>query len=153
MRFIACLLLSAFLSSCGPTQGYVVSVIDGDTYVVKMTNGALEHVRVVGIDTPETVDPNRPVGCFGPEASAEAKELLTGKDVTLVKKPDEDRDKYHRLLRYVMLGKQDVGAFLISEGYARSYTWFPHPRIDQYNALQAQAKAEGKGLWSACGNR
>ncbi len=153
MRLLASLLLSLCLASCAPTHAHVVSVTDGDTYVVRLQNGSQEHVRVIGIDTPETVDPRKSVGCYGPEASAEAKHLLTDKDVILTSKPDEDRDKYHRLLRYVSLAGQDVGALLIRQGFARAYDYFPHPRLHQYDALQAQAKAEGRGLWGACGRK
>lgn len=125
-------------------------MIDGDTVVVRLTNGREEKIRVVGIDTPETVDPRKPVQCFGPEASRRMHVLLDGRAIELQSKPDEDRDKYGRLLRYISSGGKDIGAELIVEGYARSYIYFPHPRLSLYNALQREAKAAKRGLWGAC---
>ncbi len=81
----------------------VVKVIDGDTVDV-LINGKTERLRLIGINTPETLDPRRPVECFGIEASNKAKELLTGKYVFLESDPSQgERDKYERLLRYVFL--------------------------------------------------
>ena len=83
-----------------PPNGTVVQVIDGDTVVARV-DGRDEHVRLIGIDTPETVDPKRPVMCFGPEASAETHQLLpAGTPVRLVHDV-EARDAYGRLLAYV----------------------------------------------------
>lgn len=118
--------------------------------MVALDNDKTERVRIVGIDTPETVDPRKPVGCFGPEASTRAKELLFGEEVILERKPDENRDKYDRLLRYITLNGEDVGALLIREGFAKSYPYFPHPRLESYEELQDEAKEAGKGLWGAC---
>lgn len=129
-------------------QARVLRVIDGDTVQVKL-GGKTEKVRIIGIDTPETVDPRKPVQCFGKEASAKMKKLLTRKNVTLEKNPAEDRDKYKRLLRYISLKGEDIGAKMIQEGYAFSYKQFPHPRLEAYNALELQAKEAKKGLWGA----
>ena len=84
-----------------PATGVVERVVDGDTVIVRAGGGAL-RVRLLGIDTPETVDPDRPVGCFGPEASAYTKHLLTGRSVSLVY-DRELHDRYGRLLAYVYL--------------------------------------------------
>lgn len=152
LRLLLCLVLVLFpLVACGgPVRAHVASVIDGDTIVVRMPNTRPETVRLIGIDAPETVHPKKPVGCYGPEASAHLKELLTGKDIILERKPDEDRDKYHRLLRYVRFQGVDLDAQLIREGYAKNYAVFPHPRSKQYKALQQEAKREKKGLWGKC---
>lgn len=150
MRLFFCALFGIFLSSCAhPQAARVVRVVDGDTLVVQMGDEQ-EKVRIVGIDAPETVDPRKPVQCFGPEASAEMKLLASGKEVTLESKPDEDHDKYNRLLRYVFIGGKDIGAQMIREGYAYSYNYFPHPRLQEYKALEAEAKREERGLWKAC---
>ena len=149
MPRIVILILPLILIACASTQGQVVvtSVVDGDTLHVQLTNGDDERVRIVGIDTPETVDPRKPVQCFGEEASARMKELVEGKSVVIEKKPDEDRDRYDRLLRYVIMDGEDIGALMISEGYAFSYKPFPHPKLREYNALEREARTEGRGLW------
>ncbi len=129
----------------------VVRVIDGDTVQVKLASGKREKVRIIGIDTPETVDPRKPVQCFGKEASAKMKKLLTRKKVTLIKNPAEDTDKYKRLLRYVDLKTEDIGASMIRDGYAFSYKQYPHPRLEDYNVLESEAREQNKGLWgTAC---
>jgi micrococcal nuclease len=151
MRFITFALLFLFLVSCSlPSTGKVVDVVDGDTIVVKLANDRLETVRLIGIDTPETVDPRRPIGCFGPEASVRMHQLAEGAAVRLEAKPDEERDKYGRLLRYVFINEKDVGGLLITEGFARSYNRFPHSRMEKYKALEHEAKVAGLGLWSVC---
>lgn len=127
----------------------VESVVDGDTIKIVL-NGQRESIRIIGIDTPETVHPNKPVQCFGREASAKMKELVGGKVVELQKNHAEDRDKYERLLRYVHLNGQDIGAQMIRDGYAFSYKSFPHPRLEEYNRLEREAREANKGLWSGC---
>ncbi len=153
MRRFTIIILPLILIACSSRIGdaTVARVVDGDTLGVTFADGKQEKVRIVGIDTPETVDPRKPVQCFGREASDYMKVLVSGKTVILEKKPDEDRDKYGRLLRYVMLDGQDIGAQMIGEGYAFSYKVFPHPRLAQYNQLERQARSERRGLWGdAC---
>lgn len=129
----------------------VVNVVDGDTIDVQPPGGDRVRVRFIGIDTPETVDPRKPVQCYGPEASARMKELLTDKMVTLQSKPDEDKDQYGRLLRYVFLNGQDIGARMLEEGYAQSLCKrYPHPKCDSYEQLQVKAQSMHLGRWSAC---
>ncbi len=97
----------------------VIKVVDGDTVDVSM-GGVTERIRLIGINTPETVDPRKPVECFGVEASNKAKALLTGKKVSLESDSTQgELDKYNRLLRYVFL--EDGATFnilMIKEGYA-----------------------------------
>lgn len=129
----------------------VTHVVDGDTIDVTGADQKKVRVRFVGIDTPETVDPRKGVQCEGPEASNRMKALLSGKTVTLEKKPDEDKDDYGRLLRYVYLDGKDIGAQMLAEGYAESLCEkFPHPKCDAYDALEAKAKSEKLGRWGAC---
>lgn len=128
----------------------VVKVIDGDTLEV-LIDGKKEKVRVIGINTPETVDPRRPVECFGKEASNHAKSLLSGQTVTLESDPTQDnKDKYGRLLRYVNLPDgTDFGLTMISEGYAYEYTYeVPYKYQTQYKKAQLEAEKGEKGLWS-----
>lgn len=129
----------------------VTHVADGDTIDVQNAEGVVERVRLVGIDTPEAVDPRREVQCFGKEASAFTKKMLSGKKVTMAAKPDEDRDTYGRLLRYVYIDGNDVGLMLLSEGYAMSICKkFPHAKCAIYEAAAKKAESEERGLWSAC---
>src|SRR5947208_11148374 len=133
--------------------GTVVRVVDGDTIIVRGPGGRTEDVRLIGIDTPETVDPSRPVGCYGPEASAYAKHLLTGRRVRLV----YDRqlhDVYGRWLAYIYLerpGRPDlfVNARLVSAGYARTLSIAPNTaHATDLSALEREAALAGRGLWA-----
>lgn len=150
-RMIAAAILSIFFLptlALAQEQGTVTNVVDGDTFKVQLDT--VETVRIIGIDTPETVHPSKPVQCFGKEASAKLKELLAGEEVLLEKNPAEDRDKYDRLLRYVDLDGEDIGARMIEEGYAYSYKQYPHPRLAAYNELEKEARNENRGLWGSC---
>jgi micrococcal nuclease len=110
-------------------------------------------VRLLGIDTPETVDPRRPVGCYGPEASAYTKHLVTGRTVTL-RYDRELHDRYGRFLAYVWLAGPRpvfVNAELVRRGYARSYPFPPNTaHAALFAALERSAAVSGKGLWHAC---
>lgn len=124
----------------------VVKVIDGDT--ITLENG--EVVRYIGIDTPETVHPSKPVQCFGKEASEKNKELVEGKMVRLEKDVSE-RDKYNRLLRYVWIGDMFVNDYLVREGYAYASTYPPDVKYaDQFLKAQQEARERKKGLWAGC---
>lgn len=129
---------------------HVASVVDGDTIKVE-TDGVIKTVRLIGIDTPETVDPRKPVQCFGKEASNKAKELMADQDVLLESDTTQgDTDKYQRLLRYVRL--QDgtlVNQFLIEHGYAHEYTYdAPYKYQAEFKAAEMDAQANKRGLWS-----
>lgn len=130
---------------------YVNSVTDGDTIRVVM-DGKVEKVRLLGIDTPETKDPRKPVQCFGTEASNYAKTLMSGKYVRLEEDPSQgDRDRYNRLLRYVYLEDDtEVNAQLVASGYAVAYVRYPVMKMETYKSLQTQAMNNNIGLWSAC---
>ncbi len=148
------LLSSLVLCACHPVSGpHVLRAVDGDTLKVQLADGKTETVRIIGIDTPETVDSRKHVQCYGSEASARMHALADGKGITLETRSGDDRDDYGRLLRYARIDGQDVGARMIAEGFARSYSFFPHPRVDAYADLEAGAKKAGRGLWSACPHR
>lgn len=134
-----------------PTPYNVVKVIDGDTVDV-MVNGKKERIRMIGVNTPETVDPRKPVECFGKEASNKAKSLLVGKKVSLEKDDTQgDRDKYSRLLRYVVLADgTNVNLSMIKEGYAYEYTYnLPYKYQSDFKNAQKLAMDQKKGLWGA----
>ena len=131
----------------------VESVIDGDTIVVALDSGA-ETVRLTGIDTPETVDPNRPEQCYGAEASGHLESLLpAGTPVTLVLDA-EARDHFGRLLAYVMRSGDDVFVNLemVSSGHAAALSIEPNRSYEAaFSAAEARARSAGLGLWGACG--
>jgi len=128
----------------------VIKVIDGDTIKVDI-NGVAETIRLIGINSPESVDPRKLVECFGIEASNRAKELLTNKKVILENDTTQgERDKYQRLLRYVWL---EDGTFfnkkMISDGYANEYTYnTPYKYQAEFKQAETEAKALKKGLWA-----
>ncbi len=128
----------------------VVSVTDGDTFKVRIA-GKTEVVRIVGMNTPETVDPRKAPECFGKEASNKLKLLLTGKTVELeMDATQSDRDRYGRLLRFAFLDGKDIGLQMIREGYAHEslYSSTPHRYRDAYVQAQKTAEAEKVGLWA-----
>lgn len=138
----------------------VVRIVDGDTLVVRIdqrvegpgsgvADPGIEHrVRLIGIDTPESVRPGTPVECFGREASSAAKALLEGKAVRLVKDVEE-ADRYDRLLRYVYIEEEMANARLVANGYATAYTYPPNIRHSQlFVQLEREAREGDRGLWS-----
>ncbi|MBD3244547.1 MAG: hypothetical protein GF335_00980 [Candidatus Moranbacteria bacterium] len=127
----------------------VLKVVDGDTITVNI-KGRQEKIRMIGLDTPETVDPRKPVQCFGKEASNKAKELLANKKVRLEKDPSQgDRDKYNRLLRYVYLEDGTLyNKLMIEQGFAHEYTYnIPYKYQNQFKTAQKQARKNKRGLW------
>lgn len=132
-------------------ESQVIRVVDGDTIIVAL-NQKPETIRFIGINTPETVAPNRPVQCYGPEASARTKELLTNKIVRLERDlSQDDRDQYERLLRYVFLEEENINRLLVQEGYAKEYTYkIPYQYQKEFRAEQKAAKKNKRGLWGMC---
>lgn len=133
----------------------VIKVVDGDTIAVDI-DGVSETIRLIGINTPETKDPRKPVECFGIEASKKAEELLAGQMVELEKDETQDeRDKYGRLLRYV---KRKDGLFydleIIKQGYGYEYTYnVPYKYQKEFKEAENYARTNKLGLWAdgACG--
>ncbi len=120
-----------------------VSAVDGDT--IKVSSG--ETVRYIGVDTPETKHPTKPVQYFGPEASAFNTRLVAGRQIALEYDVGR-RDRYGRLLAYVHVGDAFVNADLVAGGYAQVLTYPPNVRYQQlFSYLQQQAREAGKGLW------
>lgn len=128
----------------------VTRVVDGDTIEARVGE-RVEDVRLIGVDTPETVKPGTPVQCFGPRASHFTKRRLTGRRVRLVFGV-ERRDAYGRLLAYVYLGRRFFNPVLIRRGLARSLTIPPNDRFaPRLRRLELAAARAGRGLWGACG--
>lgn len=128
----------------------VTRVVDGDTLVVNI-NGVEEKVRLIGINTPETVDPRKPVECFGKEASARMKELANGKNIRLESDNSQNtHDIYGRLLDYVYLEDgQMLNRKMVAEGYAYEYTYMtPYKYQKEFRDVQTLAKVSSRGLWA-----
>jgi micrococcal nuclease len=126
-------------------------VVDGDTIEVAYSETDKYTVRMIGINTPESVDPRKPVECFGKEATVHLKELLNVGYVRLSTDPSQpSEDKYDRWLRYVYTeAGLDVGLQMIKDGYAHEYTYnTPYTKQKEYRAAEAAAKAAKIGLWS-----
>ena len=137
----------------------VVRVIDGDTIEVVFDDGAVDTVRLLGIDTPETFSPNKPneyggitnIACldkWGAQATLDVTDKLFGQVVILLLDPMADaRDPFGRLLAYVESEGRDLNAALVEEGLARVYTEGQSSREAEYLALQEAARREAAGLW------
>jgi micrococcal nuclease len=129
---------------------YVLRAVDGDTIEVRLPDGAAEDVRYIGVDTPETVKPDTPVQCFGPQASDFNHHLVEHRRVRLVFGV-ERRDVYGRLLAYVYLDGRFVNAELVRRGLARTLTIPPNDRFAEgLKRLEIAAARAGRGLWGAC---
>jgi len=152
----------------GPVeQGWRVSrVVDGDTIRVRRA-GQERKVRLIGIDSPESVKPDSPVECFGPQASQFASRLLDGQQVVLEFDPSQgDTDRYGRTLAYVWrtlpasdqaAGSPEAtsyalfnleaieGGFAREATYADAYAW-----QRQFRQAEDVARSAGAGMWSAC---
>lgn len=130
--------------------GRVVRAVDGDTLEVAIDDGPTETVRLIGVDTPETVKPDTPVQCFGPRASHFEHQRVEGRRVRLLTGV-EPRDFYGRLLAYVWIEGRLIEAELLRRGLARVLNFRPNDRFAHRFELIAQSAAKGgKGLWSAC---
>lgn len=129
----------------------VLDVVDGDTFDV-LLGGRRTRLRLIGINTPEVVDPRRPVQCFGREGSARAHELLDGQTVWLEADPSQgERDAFGRLLRYVWLSDGRLfNLQMVAEGYAREFTFrLPYRYQALFREAERQARQRGLGLWAA----
>ena len=138
--------------AASPGAGTVERVVDGDTIVVSI-DGRSETVRLIGIDTPETVKPNSPVECFGPEASAFTKTLLPEGTAVRLERDVEARDDYDRLLAYVYLMMDDtfVNLEIVRHGFAGLLTFPPNvAHVDDFVQAARDAEASDLGLWAGC---
>jgi micrococcal nuclease len=128
----------------------VLRVVDGDTLKITAGDGE-DTVRLIGINTPETVDPRTTVECFGKEASEKMKYLAEGQEVLVVKDPTQsERDKYNRLLAYVYLTDGTLlNQKMIEDGYAFEYTYItPYEFQTEFQDAERVAKENKQGLWN-----
>lgn len=136
-----------------PGAATVTRVVDGDTVVVDL-DGREEKVRLIGIDTPETKSPTKPVQCYGKEASAHTDELLPGGTPVRLERDVEARDTYGRLLAYVYRLSDDrfVNLDLAQGGYADTLRIAPNvTHADELQAAVDAAHRQASGLWGTCG--
>ena len=127
----------------------VVRVVDGDTAEMRI-EGDEEDVRLIGVDTPESVAPGQAVECFGKRASGFTERLIEGETVEL-SVGVEERDQYGRLLAYVYLEEVFVNAELVRRGFARTLEIAPNIAFaERFARLQQEAANAGRGLWGAC---
>lgn len=131
------------------TPATVTRVVDGDTVVVELAGGRQEKVRLIGVDTPESVDPRKPVERFAEEAAAYAERRLLRGDVRLACGP-EIRDYYGRLLAYLFLEDGAcVNLAIVADGYGFAYLKYPFPFQGEFSAAEQAARRSGRGLWAA----
>lgn len=128
----------------------VTDVVDGDT--IELSQGAESFkVRLIGVDTPETVHPSKQVECFGKEASAETEKLVLGEKVYIDSDPTQDDiDRYGRKLRYVWRQRDNLflNRYLIEKGFAYEYTYKTAYKYQaEFKELQSSAETDGVGLW------
>ena len=164
---LRCAALLLALSSCSTTspplsstgggvsnEALVDEIIDGDTIVVTFTNGVSERLRLLGIDTPETRDPSRPVQCFGAEATNRLTELISPGTAVYLERDVEARDQYGRLLAYVFRSSDGVmvNELLIREGYGDLSIYEPNTAyLDVLDHAVTEARTANLGLWDKCG--
>ncbi len=149
----------SLLMSCGSgatTENKVLitilKVVDGDTVDIDV-DGRTERVRLIGVNTPETKHPTKPIECFGPEASAYLKQLLPMGTAVRIERDVEARDRYGRLLLYLYLGSNDlfINLDLVSRGYGTPMSIEPNTfHRNDFVRAAAQAEAANVGLWKAC---
>ena len=160
LRLVAALLF-VVLAGCGraagdpalpPDVGVVTQVVDGDTLRVRLA-GRHETVRLIGIDTPESVRPNTPVQCFGKAAARRLVALLPPGTQVRLERDTELRDRYDRLLAYVFRRRDGifVNEALARDGFARTLTYPPNEAyVDRFVDAVTDARAAERGLWHAC---
>ncbi|MEX2294213.1 MAG: thermonuclease family protein [Acidimicrobiales bacterium] len=137
-----------------PGAAVVIHPVDGDTIEVRV-GGQTERVRLIGIDTPESVARDRPVECFGIEAKVRMAELLPAGTKVRLERDIEARDRYGRLLAYVFreVDGTNINLHLVQEGFAESRSFAPNTaRQAELDEAEIEAKAAGRGLWPACGS-
>lgn len=150
-----------FLAACSadaPAPSHattIVDVIDGDTVVVAFPAGEIETIRLLGVDTPETVDPSRPIQCFGAEASAFVREQLPVGTAVRLERDVEARDHFGRLLAYVFRADNDlfINYELLGRGFADLAIYQPNDAyLESFDAATISARTRTVGLWKVCGS-
>ena len=141
----AAVVLSVLIASTTASAQLVTRVVDGDTIVV----AGVGTVRLIGVDTPETVDPRKPVQFFGKEASEFTRKMAQGQVVRL--EYDYQRtDKYQRTLSYAFLADGTfLNAEIVKQGYGQAYVKYPFKYLDEFRVYEREAREAERGLWKA----
>lgn len=128
-------------------------VVDGDTVIVHLEDGSRERVRLLLIDTPESVKPDTEVQPFGEEASDFAKEQIQAGEKVELERGNPDRDDYGRILAYIWVDDMMVNQLLIEEGYARvAFVYEPNTKyLEELEKAQQEAQENGENIWSIPG--
>ena len=143
---LAYVLLFAASSLVYADEYKVKRVVDGDTIELE----EIGKVRLIGVDTPETKHPRKPVECFGPEASKFTKKMMEGK-VARIKYGKKKTGKYGRVLGYIyLLDGTFLNAEIIKQGYGKAYLKYPFKYSQEFKEYEEVAQSHGKGLWTAC---
>jgi len=138
MRYIILFLIVVSHSLCFAQFTKVKRVVDGDTFVTESG----ERVRLIGINAPEMKE------FYGIEAKEHLKDLIEGKDVELTSDhKSKDKDRYSRLLRYVILNDMDVNEQMILEGYAYALLKYRFDKSEAYSEAETEAKEQQLGMW------
>jgi micrococcal nuclease len=130
----------------------IFKVVDGDTVDIEI-DGHTERVRLIGVNTPETKHPTKPIECFGPEASAYLTQLLPKGTTVRIERDVEARDRYGRMLLYLYLGSNDlfINLDLVARGFGTPMSIEPNTfHRNDFVRAAAQAEAANVGLWKAC---
>lgn len=159
LQFVIVLIVIACATYVGANAGhnaratqsaFVTSVVDGDTIHVKFDDGHSETIRLLGIDTPETHHPTKPVQCFGPEAEQFTRTQLDQKNIRL-EYDAEQFDKYKRTLAYVYLDNKMFNEELVDKGYARILSIAPNTKhAHELVGKELDAQQNNRGLWGYC---
>ncbi len=131
----------------------VIRDVDGDTIAAGFADGSQIDVRLIGIDTPEEFRPGYPVECGARAAARSMTSLATGRPVTLVTDPGQDRfDRYGRLLAYVYRGARDLNRAQVRRGWADVYVYGGRPfqQVGSFRRAARAARAKGRGVWGRC---
>ena len=142
-----------YIAEPAGTPHYVVSdVRDGDTIEVLYGSNSVQAIRLIGVDTPETVHPEKPVECYGPEASAYTKNALKGREVGVeLDSSQGEYDAYDRILAYVYIDGRNFNLDLIKNGYGYEYTFNePYRYQKAFREAESYAVSNALGLWSVC---
>ena len=141
---------SKFFLRYEPGSYAIKHFVDGDTIIVDM-NGTDETIRFIGVDTPETHKPNTPVQCYGPMAAAyTASRIGQGRVRLVADRLTTNRDRYDRLLRYVVLEDgTTLNKELVDKGYGFAYD-FPFARNQEFHDAMNSAQKSKTGLWGNC---
>ncbi|WP_121605973.1 thermonuclease family protein [Virgibacillus sp. Bac332] len=128
-------------------------VVDGDTVKVQLPSGEIETVRLLLIDTPESVHPDKPVQPYGKEASDFAEDTLKEGQTVTLEKGDPERDKYDRLLGYIWIDDVNFNQLMIEKGYARvAYVYEPNTKyLDELKTAEEKAEEKRSNIWSIDG--